>query len=72
MVSAGGETSLIRVPVDGTWSKLKVGSIPHRINININDDKQGISLLSFTQTPEISTVPFSRDKSPQKTASHAQ
>lgn len=42
MVSAGGEASLI--PVDGTLNKIKVGSIPHMINLNINDNKQGISL----------------------------
>lgn len=40
------------------------------INLNINDDKQGISLKSLTQAPEISTVPFSRDKASQETPPH--
>lgn len=44
MVSAGGEASLTPLPVDGTESKLKVGSVPHMINLNINEDKQRMSL----------------------------
>lgn len=42
--SAGGEASLIPIPVEGIQSKLKVSSVLHTINLNINEDKQGALL----------------------------